>query len=84
MEIFAIKDDKTGSYSRPTYAVNQGACIRDMKILVNGDDQGNLISQYPEDFNLYRLGSFDQETGVITPKVEFILCLGELKIKETE
>ena len=35
---------------------------------VNRPDPQNMHSQYPADFELYCLGSYDSETGVIYPE----------------
>ena len=41
--------------------------------------QPSLITQYPGDFSLYRLGDLDQDTGAIKPECEFIIEAVNLK-----
>ena len=60
--IFAIKDKKANTFDQPFPAVNNSVACRMFADLVNRQD--NLIGQHPEDFDLYQLAYFDQETGL--------------------
>lgn len=71
--VSSIYDRRSKSFSFPTCSVNKEVLLRNTKILVT--DGQTLISKYPEDFDLYVLGTFDSDTGVIDYKVE---CLGSL------
>lgn len=71
--VSSIYDRCSKQFSFPTYSVNKEVLIRNTKILVS--DGQTLVSKYPEDFDLYLLGTFDSDSGVIDYKVE---CLGTL------
>lgn len=77
MSIYSLKDRK-GSFANPYIMQNTEQAIRDVKTAVN-ENKGNILNKYPEDFELYKIGEFDTETGAITSKVEMIINLNELK-----
>lgn len=43
---------------------------------------GNQINEFSEDFQLYKLGSYDEDTGELVSDVNFIINAFELKSKE--
>lgn len=63
--IFSMRDKHTG-FSVPTFDVNDQSAIRNFShALVNA---GGILSFAPADFDLYRLGSFDSDSGLLTPE----------------
>ena len=67
---YSIRDSKC-DFHIPTFAMNDASASRDFAMYVNTPD--NLISSFPADFSLYRIGSFDSSTGIFTP--EALPCL---------
>ncbi len=63
LKIFSIRDSKGEMYSPPFFQKTAGEAERNFKTLVN--DQKSTVSQYPEDFDLYYLGEFDDSDGKI-------------------
>ena len=80
MNLYSVRDIKAG-YGNPYCMQNDEMAIRDIKLAVNSD-KPNIIKQFPEDFELTRLGTFDTETGIIIRKVEMIINCRELKTLE--
>lgn len=78
MILVAIKDTKSVSFGKPSAAVNTDVAIRECKILVN-DPASTLVSTYPEDFELFKVGDYDEKTGSIKSDVVFITNLKDLK-----
>lgn len=70
MFIFAIRDLKANSYDALGAMPTAGLAVRGF---VEALAQKGPLTQYPEDYSLCELGTFDQATGVITghpmPKV---------------
>jgi len=62
MNIYSIKDVKTGSYSNPFFENHDEIAKRAFGLNVNRGE-GSLITEYPEDYALVRLGTFDETTG---------------------
>ena len=70
INIYAIKDQVTGQLANPFYMQNDEQAKREFKIAVQEDKKLNLIK---EDLQLFKLGEFDDETGQIKSKVEFLM-----------
>lgn len=56
--LVSIYDAKADSYTHPSVASSDADAIRQFSILVN-DREGTLLALHPEDFTLFRIGSFD-------------------------
>lgn len=64
-KIFTIRDSKGEFYSPPFYKNTHGEAERDFHTA--SKDPNTNISKYPEDFDLYCVGEFDNLTGKIKP-----------------
>lgn len=63
-KVVSIYDLKACVFHRPICAVNTGAAMRDF-----GDatkDEKSILCTHPEDFQLYEIGEFDDNTGLVT------------------
>lgn len=68
--MFAICDIKSGHFGPPFCAKSVGDATRSFDSLVNGKDRGgSLVSQYPEDFILYKIGSYNLTKGLVESHV---------------
>lgn len=65
MKIYTIRDQKGETFNTPFFQKTHGEAERSFKTLVN--DGKSLVSQYPDDFDLYHLGDFAEESGIIKP-----------------
>lgn len=63
LKIFSIRDSKGEIYNQPFFQKTHGEAERNFRELVK--DEKSMISKYPDDFDLYYLGQFDDQTGVI-------------------
>jgi len=61
LKIYSIRDSKSEVYNQPFYKKTHGEAERDFRSLVN--DEKSTINKYPEDFDLYYLGDYDDNTG---------------------
>lgn len=64
--ICAVKDTASQGFNNPFFVPAAAVAIRSFRAEVNRASSDNQLYQHPEDFELYELGSFDQDTGVIT------------------
>lgn len=71
MKLYAIKDCKVGSFLSVLTFANDAEAKRYLDYLVNSSTE--LIHLYPEDFQLFSLGSYDNVSGVITSDVSFLV-----------
>jgi len=72
LTVFSIFDEKAQTFSKPFFLTHKGEAIRVFSDVVN--DEKSMIAKHPEDYKLYKLGSFDDVSGVMEslPMPEFI------------
>lgn len=61
MMLYSIKDLK-GTFSAVFSFANDDVAKRNLVFIIEGNQ---LYQRYPEDFALYRVGSFEFESGII-------------------
>ena len=64
-KLFAIRDAKGEIYGPPMVNLTNGEAERHFVMMIN--DEKSMLSKYPEDFDLYFLGSYDTGTGKLEP-----------------
>ncbi len=62
LKIFSIRDAKAEVYNTPFYQKTHGEAERNFRTLVT--DEKSTISQYPDDFDLYYLGEYNDNSGL--------------------
>lgn len=82
MKMYCVYDSKVESYGRPFFMKNKGEAVRGFQEIAN--DPTSQICKYPEDFTLFELGSFDDQTCkfVINSTPVSIGCAVEFKRSE--
>lgn len=63
MQLFTVRDTKSKSFHRPFTARTPEDATRILQQNVNDPNPQNLMNQYPEDFDLWLIGNFDELTG---------------------
>nr|QJB19434.1 MAG: nonstructural protein [Microvirus sp.]QJB19675.1 MAG: nonstructural protein [Microvirus sp.] len=66
MKAFSIRDIKAEGFNTPFFQATFGLAERAFKEAAN--DPQSQIAKNKEDFSLYYLGEFDQQTGLISPE----------------
>lgn len=60
-KIFSVYDVKTQAYMTPFFSATPGSAIRSFTdAAVNPD---SIVAAHPEDFHLYEIGEFNDQTG---------------------
>lgn len=68
LKAFAVHDQKSKAFNTPFFKHTHGEAERDFKSAVNDNSQqNNNLHKYPEDFDLYHVGEYDDQTGLFTP-----------------
>lgn len=72
IQYYCIRDIKSNTFNRPF----GGLTVEQVKrSIYSSIIQGNLeIAQFPEDFELFLIGEFDDRTGVITGDIPVMVC----------
>lgn len=70
VNIYCLRDNKTGQFSQPINFINDGAFVRWASKF---GSSGQI--DFPEDQELYKLGSLETSNGEIVPDKQFIANL---------
>jgi hypothetical protein len=62
-KVLAIRDRAIDAYGQPFYSASVGGAVRSFSDEINNTREGNQLNQHPEDFDLFLLGEFDDNTG---------------------
>lgn len=63
-KVFAVRDSKAECFGNPLFMKTTGEAERGFKTAVNSPE--TAYSKYPEDYDLYEIGSYDDQTGTLT------------------
>lgn len=63
LQLISVRDSKGETFHPPRATKTIGEAERNFQHAVNEKVEGNFLNQYPEDFDLYHLGTFDDQTG---------------------
>ena len=82
LNVYAIHDSAVGAYNNPMFFNTDGEAIRIFQNEANRED--SMISQHPEQFTLFRIGTFDTNTAMIEiePKKSLAVAL-DMKLSPT-
>lgn len=83
LKIFSIRDSKAEVYNAPFFQKTHGEAERNFRTLVN--DEKSAIHNYPEDYDLYYIGEYDDNSGTMSTKdtpehvIKAIQCLNKMQ-----
>lgn len=60
-QVMSVRDAKTDIFSQPMFFVTKGVAIR--AFMDEVQRQGSDVAKHPEDFSLWYLGVFDDQSG---------------------
>lgn len=66
LNVIAVRDIKANVYSQPQFVGSIGHAVRSFGDQCRNKENGNIMGQHPEDFELYLLGEFDDEHATWT------------------
>lgn len=72
LNVYVIRDQRT-SYMTPSVDYNDQSAIRNFEHAVLQKD--SLFNTHAEDYSLYRIGEYDNQTGRISPEESPVLIL---------
>jgi hypothetical protein len=70
--VVSVKDRAADVFNRPFFVPHRNVAIRDFTDEVNRSATDNQLNKHPDDFDLYLLGEFNDNTGEFvmdTPQV---------------
>jgi hypothetical protein len=75
--IYAIYDKKAKVYQTPFFMRQDEEAVRALREAIAAGD--SLVSRYPEDYKLYRIGEWDEETAEIFYKHSSMMEINEIQ-----
>lgn len=69
MQVIATRDIVANVYGPPMFVVHIGQSIRGFGDECQRKEKGNVLGEHPEDFELWHLGEWDDETADFEPLV---------------
>lgn len=63
LKAYCFLDTKVGSYSMPMFFAHEGHALR--AVVEVGSDLNTVVGRHPNDFHLYFIGEFNDQTGVL-------------------
>jgi hypothetical protein len=64
LNICSVKDRAAEAYGRPMFVPSTGVALRSFSDEINRNSADNQLYNHPDDFDLYDLGIFDDNTGL--------------------
>ncbi len=74
---YSIYDKKALAYGTPFYQVNEQVAARTFKDLVQ--DRQSQVYLHPEDYDLYKVSTFNTRTGLVEPIKKEIITGKEIQ-----
>jgi len=65
LQAYSVRDSKAEIFNVPFYGNTHGEAERSFMQVTN--DPASNISKFPEDYDLYHIGTYDQTTGILQP-----------------
>jgi hypothetical protein len=79
--IVAVRDRAADTFGTPFYVVAVGQAIRSFADEVNREAADSSLYMHPEDFDLYELGTFDDDDGSFDTHAPKMIAVGkDLKV----
>jgi len=65
LKMYSIRDAKAGIFHKPFYQVTHGEAERSFRTTCS--EKQSMMWQYPEDFDLYYVGEYNDNEGTMKP-----------------
>lgn len=70
IKLFAVFDAKAAFFGQPFSDQQEGSAIRSFADAVNdSSNPANMWNKHPEDFSLFQIGEFDNNSGELIPVI---------------
>lgn len=71
-QVFSIFDAKAKAFGQPFFAFNGSVAMRTVAAVAR--DGQSLVSKFPEDYQLYHIGQFNDETALLEAVSPTVVC----------
>lgn len=63
LKLFSLRDTKGGSYGPIITKATHAEITRELSMIVNEKQNPSIVAKFPEDFDLFELGEYCNQTG---------------------
>ncbi|QXP08438.1 MAG: nonstructural protein [Arizlama microvirus] len=81
-QVCAVRDSAMDAYLRPFFVPSTNVAVRSFTDEVNRKSDDNAVNKHPDDYELYCLGQWDENTGIFTQSGDSLLVRAKDVIKE--
>lgn len=64
--VCAVRDSAMQAFAQPAFVPSVGVAVRSFSSEVNRKDPQNVLSQHPEDFELWHVADWNEEAGAFS------------------
>jgi len=75
--VLVVRDRAADAFGRPFFAPSVGLAERDFRSEVNRPADDNNMYKYPDDYDLFLLGTYDDSTGQFSTGMPKQVMLGK-------
>lgn len=75
--VLSIRDRAADVFGQPIFVAAKGAAVRSFGDEINRKEANNNFAAHPEDFDLYELGTFDDNTGTFECSTPRMVAIGK-------
>lgn len=77
MQICAFHDRAPNLFGQPIFVVAIGQALRAFSDELHREEGNNAMNQHPHDYTAWHIGTYDTDTGVITPIPPVCIATGK-------
>lgn len=74
--VCTVRDRQVDSYAQPMFVPTTGIAIRSFIDAVNTENQNSDLWKHPEDFELWHIANYDDQTGTFENLTKISLAIG--------
>lgn len=75
--VVAVRDRASDTFARPFFVPALGVALRGFSDEINRADADNNLYKHPDDYDLYEIGSFDEDTAELIPIKPKMVAIGK-------
>lgn len=74
--VCVVQDRKSELFAAPMLFVNEADAVRNFADAVNREDAQSMLYLHPDDYDLFRIGTFDDQDGILVAEPHRRLMTG--------
>lgn len=76
-KVMAIRDKAIEAFGQPVFVASVGQAVRSFGDEIKRADANNGMNKHPEDYDLFLLGTYDDQTGTLESVDPEVVAVGK-------